>query len=187
MHKEGGCSAAGPVEVQHAAEIHVQHQIPHQQQEIIGQLLPQVVKGAAGAQGRLLMKIADLRSEGAAVSEVLLYRLPQVAGDQDDLPDPVGQKAADLIFQDGLSQYRHHGLRKVLCDASEPGPLAPCHDHCFHTVLSSLSSGSCIRSRASSCTSSRSLVSRVEICMLMEKIFITRIKIMNRKRKFAVE
>ena len=113
MDEQGGQAAAFPMEPGKAPEIHIQHQVPHQKQEVLSQVLLQVIQGSGCSQRLLFAEIADPHPKAAAVSEIFPDGLPPVADDQKDLLDAVFPQALDLISQHRFAQDRHHGLRQV--------------------------------------------------------------------------
>src|SRR5579875_654855 len=87
---------------------------------------------AGGAERRVLDRVADLHAQGLAAAEVAADRLRQEGDGDDDLLEAVAAEELDDVLHAGLADDRHHRLRLVRRQRTQPRPLPAGHDHGLH-------------------------------------------------------
>src|SRR5439155_18367064 len=76
--------------------------------------------------------VFDADPEAFTVSEVAADRLREERDGDDDLLEAVLPEELDDVLHAGLADDRHHRLRLVRGQRSQPRSLPTCHDNCPH-------------------------------------------------------
>jgi hypothetical protein len=113
-------------------QVHVGEDVAVEDHRRAVQLSFGVLDRSAGAQRRLLDRVADAPAQGGAVAEDGLHALGAVGDREDDLRDAHRGQQVELVGEERPVHHRHHRLGRGQGEGPEPGALAPGQDDGFH-------------------------------------------------------
>ena len=121
-------------------EVEVAKRVARDDEECVVELVGREPDRAGGAERRFLDGILDVDAKRLAVAEVASDRLREEGDGDDDVLEAVFPEQLDDVLHAGLADDRHHRLRLVRGQRTEPRALAAGHDDGLHrrTVLSAV-------------------------------------------------
>jgi len=155
LQPDGHQRTAGPVELEHAAEVGVGERVTGEHQErVVPQRGLSVLHASRGPQRSLLGGVLQAHPEFLAVAEVV----PDEGGEELDghhrLVEAVPLEQPQHVLHDRAVGHGEQRLRLVRGHRPQAGPLAPCHDDGLQWLRGSfpVSAIMCTPSRAESRT-----------------------------------
>ena len=132
MQHDGSHRLALTMPIDHGRQVEIGHRIAGYDQERLVEERSRVAHAPGGAERTILQDVLDLHVELAAVAKVVANVSAKVREGDHDLTDTVIAQQAEDVLDHWCPHHRDERLWIPTGQRSEPGSLAPRHDHGLH-------------------------------------------------------